>query len=564
MAGTAEPVQPGEAQVANGGDGQAQPQERTAMGMVKMLLIMVAFQFALSRIRPAAPKSPGPPERPAVAPAVGSRRVPPGMYQNTMAPGDLYDVTVHLGTKGNDVWTEVWKLRDLPYEDGAEELAVNITLQPPKGKSFAKWIVGKQLKATIVSGEFDSSDVLPLVVDLSPVADDGVLLGQEEVVVAKDSSPVPHVKTKVDVRFVFDNTVLNQQMLDQQKIRGDRKRGLYFPPTKVSDFWAIEEHFVLVNSSQRSINVTLSHSLITLLPYTIQNQLTEQWRQQGQIGLIDPVRESFMMKRVVQTTSMYTLVFGALFILSHTLFGILAFKNDVQFWRNNKTMAGLSARAIIVAWGSQLIIALYLLDSRETSYLILVEIVLDLFLATWKLTKAINIGLSARFPFITFSGKTGYTENSTSEYDRIAVSYMTHAILPLFVGYVARNLLYNKFRSWYSFVIASAAGGIYAFGFVMMTPQLYINYRLQSVEHLPWRALSYKAMNTFVDDVVAFVIDMPMLHRLSCLRDDVIFFGYLYQRWAYRVDKTRPTAWQEGDAGPPPEPETKRIDAIKN
>ena len=29
------------------------------------------------------------------------------------------------------------------------------------------------------------------------------------------------------------------------------------------------------------------------------------------------------------------------------------------------------------------------------------------------------------------------------------------------------------------------------------------------------------------------------MHRLSCFRDDLIFVIYLYQRWIYRVDKTR-------------------------
>merc|ERR1712061_40554 len=89
------------------------------------------------------------------------------------------------------------------------------------------------------------------------------------------------------------------------------------------------------------------------------------------------------------------------------------------------------------------------------------------------------------------------------------------------------------------------------FGFVMMTPQLYINYKLQSVEHLPWRALTYKAMNTFVDDVFAFLIDMPIMHRLSCFRDDIIFFIYIYQRWKYSVDKTRPSMWVEQEEAAP-------------
>lgn len=57
--------------------------------------------------------------------------------------------------------------------------------------------------------------------------------------------------------------------------------------------------------------------------------------------------------------------------------------------------------------------------------------------------------------------------------------------------------------------------------------------------HLPWKAFMYKAFNTFIDDVFAFAIAMPTIHRLACLRDDLVFFVYLYQRYLYPVDKKR-------------------------
>lgn len=72
-----------------------------------------------------------------------------------------------------------------------------------------------------------------------------------------------------------------------------------------------------------------------------------------------------------------------------------------------------------------------------------------------------------------------------------------------------------------------------------MTPQLFINYKLKSVAHLPWRMLTYKFLNTFIDDIFAFVIKMPTMYRIGCFRDDIIFLIYLYQRWIYRVDLTR-------------------------
>lgn len=56
---------------------------------------------------------------------------------------------------------------------------------------------------------------------------------------------------------------------------------------------------------------------------------------------------------------------------------------------------------------------------------------------------------------------------------------------------------------------------------------------------MPSKALFYRFLNTIIDDLFSFIITMPTLHRISCFRDDVIFLIYLYQRWAYRVDKTR-------------------------
>lgn len=72
-----------------------------------------------------------------------------------------------------------------------------------------------------------------------------------------------------------------------------------------------------------------------------------------------------------------------------------------------------------------------------------------------------------------------------------------------------------------------------------MCPQLYLNYKLQSVAHLPWRQMTYKFLTTIVDDFFAFAIKMPLLHRLAVFRDDLVFLVYIYQRWIYRVDYKR-------------------------
>jgi hypothetical protein len=118
--------------------------------------------------------------------------------------------------------------------------------------------------------------------------------------------------------------------------------------------------------------------------------------------------------------------------------------------------------------------------------------------------------------------------------------------VPLLLAYAAYSVTYQTHKSWYSFVIATLVGSVYAYGFLMMVPSLYINYRLKSVAHMPARAMTYKFLNTFIDDLFAFTIKMPTLHRLATLRDDVIFFVYLYQSWKYKVDYTRVNEFGQG------------------
>jgi phosphate/sulfate permease len=102
-------------------------------------------------------------------------------------------------------------------------------------------------------------------------------------------------------------------------------------------------------------------------------------------------------------------------------------------------------------------------------------------------------------------------------------------IYPLVIGYAIYSLIYKTHKSWYSWILSSLVGFIYTFGFIMMTPQLFINYKLKSVAHMPWKTFMYKALNTFIDDLFAFIIHMPTLHRLACFRDgkyaDVNRFG---------------------------------------
>lgn len=169
------------------------------------------------------------------------------------------------------------------------------------------------------------------------------------------------------------------------------------------------------------------------------------------------------------------------------------------------------------------------------------------------------------FKLIITPKETTELEDQTDEYDSMAYTYLSYVAYPLLAAYAGYSVMYEEHKGWYSFLINTAVGFVYTFGFITMTPQLFINYKLKSVAHMPWKTFMYKALNTFVDDLFAFIIKMPTLHRLACLRDDVVFFVYLYQRWVYKEDASRPNEFGQVAQEPEKTPEAcGSIEAKKN
>ncbi|KAJ5264759.1 hypothetical protein N7505_007552 [Penicillium chrysogenum] len=154
----------------------------------------------------------------------------------------------------------------------------------------------------------------------------------------------------------------------------------------------------------------------------------------------------------------------------------------------------------------------------------------------WKITETVDVRLrpppaSSWLSFLPYvivfedKHKLSETEEKTKEYGGIAFRYL----------YILA-LVYNTHKSWYSYIIQTLVGSVYAYGFLMMVSSLYINYRFKSVAHMPGKALTYKFLNTFIDDLFAFTVKMPWLHGQETLRDDVIFFVWLYQSWKYKLN----------------------------
>ena len=56
---------------------------------------------------------------------------------------------------------------------------------------------------------------------------------------------------------------------------------------------------------------------------------------------------------------------------------------------------------------------------------------------------------------------------------------LSYIMYPICIIGAIYSLIYNKHKSWYSWAINSIVNGIYAFGFLFMTPQLFLNYKVK-------------------------------------------------------------------------------------
>ena len=262
-----------------------------------------------------------------------------------------------------------------------------------------------------------------------------------------------------------------------------------------------------------------------------------------------------MVKEIFIDTNPYLLGVTAVVSIAHIFLEMLAFGSDIAHYRKKKDNVGISVRSILANVFMQAVIFLYLVDnSQNTSWMILGSQGIGIFIELWKITTVVDVRVrpgppGSIIPYrISFEDKhkLSETEEKTKEYDEIAFKYMYMAGVPLLIGYAVYSLYYDTHKSWYSYIITTLVGSVYAYGFLMMVPSLYINYRLKSVAHMPAKAMMYKFLNTFIDDLFAFTIKMPFLHRLATFRDDIIFFVYLYQRWAYKIDYTRVNEFGQG------------------
>ncbi len=349
---------------------------------------------------------------------------------------------------------------------------------------------------------------------------------------------------------------------------GEPKPAFYYPFVYVNTFWTLKEHLLelnrsTVNAVNHSKTIALSYYPLGIFKYLIYIQMDASFDTQEAYGAMAK-NEKDDTKRIFLDTNPILLGVTVIVSLLHLVFETLAFRNDVSFWRNKKDFKGLSVRSLMMNCYFQVVIFLYLLDG-ETSWSVLLPSGIGTLIEFWKLRKVIKIipldpeeqeKKKSMLPFRVEFEKS--YKGKTKKYDAIALRWLFIVGTPFLIAYTIYSALYHSHKGWYSFIIRTQVRFIYFSGFVMMCPQIFINYKLKCVAHMPWRTFTYKALNTVIDDLFAFIIKMPTMHRLACFRDDVVFVILLYQRWIYPVNQQ---LTEDGDL-PESDEEVKAIDGV--
>ena len=359
---------------------------------------------------------------------------------------------------------------------------------------------------------------------------------------------VPHFKYRADP--IVLRVVADEQLYGLPAIRGDgvsmqrhpdEPSGRYRPLVYVDDVSLRHSSQIEIGESgegRPALTVRIRVSVISPMRDAVYQQVTLG------MGMAESIlHESDLdeIRYLINDDYIYRFVLTQTISFLHVWLDYLAFRDEIGFYVGKTDMGGLSRSSVVSRFICSLIIFLYLLEGGGTSWLVLFSIGSGLSAEGWKAWKVLKLGLSSTFPFVTFRADSHLStvEKMTTALDAIARTYLSLVLYPMIVGSAVYASRYYTYKSWWSWLISNLANAVYTYGFVGLCPQLYINYRLKSVAHMPWKCFVYKIFNTFVDDVFAVLIEMPMKHRLMTLRDDLVFIILLVQMYVYRVDKKR-------------------------
>ncbi|XP_061807546.1 lipid scramblase CLPTM1L-like [Nerophis lumbriciformis] len=346
--------------------------------------------------------------------------------------------------------------------------------------------------------------------------------------------PISHWRPRLSITMMSEDFTFNKAGLPSDvrryiRISQEGRRITYLPLLLIDELSFRVRDLMEINRSTANLPLTISYEGISLRTFRFWVHLHDVVYSLQQFAFseeyIDEIKETLV------GSNLYLLVLTALITALQLICEFLALKNDVSSWSKKKSMAGMSRKSVLWRSFGTLLIFLHLLE--ETSLLMILPVGLAACVEVWKVFKVFGINVHWRRLCVN---KLDEDERKTMEYDTQASTYLSYLIYPLCISGAIFSLAYLRQKSYFSWIINSLVTGVYAFGFLSMAPQLFINHKLRSVSHLQGAVLMYRGLNTLISDLCScaamFSSSGSFLtsHQLSCFRDELFFLLYLYQR----------------------------------
>ncbi|XP_029928308.1 cleft lip and palate transmembrane protein 1-like protein [Myripristis murdjan] len=365
--------------------------------------------------------------------------------------------------------------------------------------------------------------------------------------ISGSQNPVAHWRPRLSITmmsedFTFSKAGLPSDVRRYMRVSQEGRQMTYLPLLLVDELSFRVRDLMEISSSTLQLPLSVSYEGISLRRFRFWVHLQDVVYSLRQFGFseenIDEIKETLV------GSNLYVLILTALITALHLICEFLALKNDISSWRKKKSMVGMSRKLVLWRCLSTLLIFLHLLE--ETSLLVLVPVGLGASVEVWKVFKVFKIQVQWKSSkSLIHVNKLDEEERRTVEYDAQASRYLSYLVYPLCISGAIFSLAYLRYKSYYSWLINSLVSGVYAFGFLSMAPQLYINHKLKSVSHLQGTVLMYRGVNTLVSDLCSCASffsssgSFSSSHQLSCFRDELFFLLYLYQRRGYATRARR-------------------------
>jgi hypothetical protein len=345
------------------------------------------------------------------------------------------------------------------------------------------------------------------------------------------------IRNRTEINFVW---IANYTVEDQGPAGNSEDKTSYFLPNlETAQFWVLKDQ----NTKLKDIdsNSTFQNEVVfTVISKTSMDFL---------LGMIENFEHNPLMKEggeqikylLVKNSKEYLIFFFGTMIL-HIVLQMLAFKNDIQYWKNVKNYQGVSMT--MIWWDfAAVIIQLQFCLVKEAPAMMIWLLIFQVISTVYRILKVYYRGRQANFPFVKFESPISYQGN-TNTIEKKVMKFLMMLMAPCFSIYFLYKAYYLQPESsmafeLYQLLISSAMNFVAATEFVRLTPQLYLNYKLKSVPAIPWRTLSYKFVDAIIDDIANYAMGSPTMILIMHLNDDFAFLVLIFQRWLYREDSNR-------------------------